>query len=685
MSPAKKETKEINPMEEDLYRQFIYYRTYSRFNDEIGRRETWTETVDRYMGFMRKTLAKRYTVQSLKDVYDLKEEEFEEIRQAILKQEVMPSMRLMWAAGPTAERCNVAGYNCSYVAVEQFRDMAETLYLLCSGTGVGFSVEQSSIDKLPTIKKQDRASGASVFVVADSKEGWADAVLHGLNTWGDGKDVVFDFSEIRPMGARLKTMGGRASGPQPLIELLELIKEKVLNRQGQKLRTIDVHDIMTKIGDIVVSGGVRRSAMISLSDLEDKDMTHAKDGKFWEENPHRALANNSAVYNEQPTKERFAEEWQNLRNSHSGERGIFNRGDLRKQVPERRWEKWVGLAAATPNGKKVMTNIGTNPCGEIILLPKQFCNLTEIVAREDDTDASLDRKARIAAILGTYQSTLTDFKYLSERWKKNCEAEHLLGVSITGQWDSERVREPNVLKRMRDIAVETNKEYAIRFNTTQSTSVTCGKPSGTVSQLVDASSGLHTRFSPYYIRRVRITGTDPLFKMLRDQGVPFRPEVGQTEENAHTFVLEFPVKSPEGAKTNADHSAIDQLKHWLVVKKNWTEHNPSATIYIKENEWDEVRDWVYTHWEQVGGLSFLPFVDHVYELAPYEAVSKEKYEELKASMPKIDFSELSVYEQEDNTEGAKALACVSGACDVSDLIANLSTPAGHPVSTGTRP
>lgn len=660
-------------MKGDLYRQFIYYRTYSRFNDTLGRRETWEETVDRYMGFMRRQLAGRYTVPSLKEVYDLTEKEYDEIRSAILAQEVMPSMRLMWAAGGPAERCNIAGYNCSYLAVESFKDIAETLYLLCSGTGVGFSVEKDSIDKLPEISKQKKIP-SKYMVVGDSKEGWADALLLGLETWASGEDVMFDYSQIRPMGARLKTMGGRASGPQPLIDLLVMAREKVLSRQGQKLRTIDVHDIMTKVGDIVVSGGVRRSAMISLSDLDDEDMQHAKDGKFWLENPHRALANNSAVYKEKPTKERFAEEWKALQASGSGERGIFNRGSLKKQVPPRRWAKWTSLAATLPEGRspnvdKVLVNVGTNPCGEIVLLPKQLCNLTEIVAREEDNTWSLERKARIASILGTFQSTLTNFAYLDDKWRRNCEAERLLGVSITGQWDCPAVRDAETLRRMRDIAVKTNQEYAIRFNITASTAVTTGKPSGTVSQLVNAASGLHSRFAQYYIRRVRIAATDPLFKMLRDQGVPYTTEVESTKGiNANTFVLEFPVKSPDGAKTNEEHSALDQLKHWLMVKQNWTEHNPSCTVFIRPNEWDEVRDWVYDHWDSIGGLSFLPFVDHVYEKAPFEAISKEKYEELVVQMPEIDFSALSKYEMEDNTEGAKSLACVAGGCDLDEVI-----------------
>ncbi len=665
---------ETNPMIEDLYRQFIYYRTYSRYNQDLGRRETWPETVDRYMKFMRENLSRQYVVPSLKALYDLTDAEFEEIRTSILKQEVMPSMRLLWSAGGPAERCNACCYNCAYLAVESFRDMAEALYLLCSGCGVGFSVEKRSIDRLPKIWPQKKAVPAKYFIVDDNKEGWADALLFGLNTWSSGEDVIFDYSQIRPQGARLKTMGGRASGPQPLIELLDLTRDIIFAREGQDLRPIDVHHIMTKIGDCVVSGGVRRSAMISLSDLEDDDIRHCKDGKFWEEAPHLALANNSTVYTEKPTEERFAEEWAALKASKSGERGIFNRGSLKKQVPERRWKAWVGLGITlpvsigrpSPNLNKVQSPVGVNPCGEIILLSHQFCNLTEVVAREGDTASDLERKVRIAAIIGTYQSTLTDFKYLNDSWRRNCEAEHLVGVSITGQWDCEAAREPSVLRKLKDIVIKTTEQYAIRFDITAPTATTCCKPSGTVSQLVNSSSGLHTRFSNYYVRRVRITATDPLFKMLRDQGVPYCAEVGQDMETATTYVLEFPIKSPDGVKTNESQSAIQQLEHWLVLKENFTEHNPSCTIFIKNGEWDEVRDWVWKHWDKIGGLSFLPFSDAVYEKPPFQAITKKEYEGLLETMPKIDFSLLGKYEQEDNTEGAKTFACAGNVCEVVD-------------------
>lgn len=631
------------------YQDFIFYRTYSRWNDDLGRRETWQETVDRYMSFMRKNVGDKLTF-----------EEYQEIREAILKHEVMPSMRLMWGAGGPTARCNVSAYNCSYLAIKELRDFAETLYLLCSGTGVGFSVEKAAVDQLPVVQPQ-KGVPSKYFVIDDSKEGWAEALHDCLHALFNGEDAIFDFSQIRPAGARLKTMGGRAAGPQPLMDLLEFTKEVVLARQGKKLRPIDVHDIMTKIGEIVVAGGVRRSAMISLSDLEDAEVQHAKDGRFWEHSAHRALANNSAVYKQKPTREEFLSEWDALRKSGSGERGIFNRGSLTEQVPARRLFEWNGVVPALA---------GTNPCGEIVLKDKQFCNLTEIVARAEDTEETLLKKARIATILGTYQSTLTDFKFLSSEWKRNCEDERLLGVSITGQWDSPAVRDEQVLTRMKHVAQDTNSEYAKRFGINPSTAITCVKPSGTVGQLVNASPGLHARYSEYYLKRVRISVTDPLFKMLRDLGVPSHPEVGQGESTANTFVLDFPIASPQGAVTADKLSAIAQLEHWLMMKRSWTEHNPSCTIYIKDGEWEQVRDWIYEHWDLVGGLSFLPYEDHVYELAPYTPISKEEYEKLASLFPKIDFSVLTRYEKDDETTGAQELACVAGGCELDGITLN---------------
>lgn len=522
------------------------------------------------------------------------------------------------------------------------------------GTGVGWSVESRNIQALPQIKIQT-GKKLPTHVIPDSKEGWADAFALGLKTWFDGKDVDFDYSLIRPSGARLKTMGGKASGPEPLRSLINFSRERILKRQGRHLTNLDAHDIICKIGECVVAGGVRRSAMISLSDLDDEAIRDAKKGQFYYTEPQRMLANNSAVYLTKPTAEEFMDEWVALMKSGSGERGIFNRGGLAQTLPKRRLTQFKG---------GIYPAWGTNPCGEIILQSKQFCNLSEVVARAEDTEETLMKKMRIATILGTFQSTLTYFPYLSNEWKKNCEKERLLGVSITGQWDSKAARDPKILEKLRDYAVEVNKKYAKRFKMNPSTCITCVKPSGTVSQTVDCASGMHARHSPYYIRRVRIAATDSLFKMLRDQGVPYYPEVGQTIENATTYVLEFPVKAPTGAICKDDLSAIDQLEHWKVVKKHYTEHNPSVTISVGEDEWIRVANWLYENWDLIGGLSFLPRSNHVYQLAPYEEITKEKYEEMKKKLEHLDFSKIVTYESIDETELKKELACVGGTCEI---------------------
>lgn len=631
-----------NPLSE-----FIYYRTYSRWIDEEGRRETWVETVDRYLGFMRENLGTK-----------LKESEYAEVREAILKQEVMPSMRLMWGAGKAARKTNVVGYNCSFIAPTKLEDFAEVMYLSMCGTGVGFSVENKVIQQLPLIKEQS-GEKLPTHVIEDSKEGWADALTLGMKTWYAGKDIDFDYSKLRPAGAKLQTMGGRSSGPDPLRNLLDFARERVMARQGRRLSSLDAHDIICKIGEIVVAGGVRRSALISLSDLDDEEMRHAKDGQFWLSNPQRSMANNSAVYSKKPHASEFLEEWTSLIKGGTGERGIFNRGGLKHQMPKRRWGHL---------GEHLET-MGTNPCGEITLRSKQFCNLSEVICRAEDTEETLMRKMRLATILGTYQSTLTDFPYLSKEWKENCEEERLLGVSLTGQWDAKAVHNAELLKKLRDEAVKVNKKYAKRFGINQSTSVTCVKPSGTVSQLVDAASGMHPRHSQYYIRRVRISATDPLFHMLRDQKFPHKPEVGQSYDTANTYVLEFPVAAPKGATTKDDLTALDQLKHWKLVKENYTEHNPSVTVSIGEDEWLEAANWLYDNWDMIGGLSFLPRSDHQYQLAPYEEITKERYEQMVAEMPKVDFAHIVSYERDDKTQGAKELACVGGVCEIDDAAA----------------
>ena len=625
--------------------EFIFYSTYSRWLEEKGRRETWVETVDRYVNFMRENLGNK-----------LKKTEYEEIRTYMLEMKAMGSMRLLWSAGAPARASNVCVYNCSFIAPARWQDFAEIMYISMCGTGVGFSVERQTVESLPLIKRQT-GKKLPVFVIGDSKEGWGDALAHGMSAWALGTDVEFDYSRIRPRGARLKTMGGRASGPEPLRNLLDFTRERMLARQGRHLTTLDVHDIVCKIGEIVVAGGVRRSALISLSDLDDVEMREAKNGQFYYTNPQRSMANNSAVYNEKPTMQQFLDEWHNLVVSGSGERGIFNRGSLKKQLPARRWKLF----------EEGFWQSGTNPCGEIILKSKQFCNLSEVVVRPEDTEESLMGKVRVATILGTYQASLTRFPYLSKEWKKNCEEEALLGVSMTGQWDNKAVRDPQVQRRLKEVAIETNRKYAKRFGINSGAAITAVKPSGNGSQLFDCASGMHPRHAPYYIRRVRIEGHNPLKQLLEDEGVPCVLEVGQSKESATTFVLEFPVKAPEGAIVKGDLSALDQLEYWKTLKENYCEHNPSVTVSVAGDEWLQVGDWVYRHWDLVGGLSFLPKSEHVYQLAPYEEISAERYHALASVFPAIDFSKLVLYETADQTTGGKELACVGGVCEI-DLV-----------------
>ncbi len=634
--------------------EFVYLRTYAKWIPEEGRRETWVETVDRYMSFMRENLGNKLT-----------EKEYSEVRMGILKQEVMPSMRLMQFAGEPARRCNTCAYNCTFTAPTKLEDFAEIMYLSMQGCGVGFAVESQNIEQLPQIMKQG-GKKLETHVIADSKEGWCDALTLGLKTWYSGKDVSFDFSQIRPAGARLRTMGGKASGPEPLRSLLAFARDRVLARQGRRLRTIDAHDIICKIGECVVAGGVRRTAMISLSDLDDVDMRDAKKGQFYMTDPHRAVANNSAVYETQPTNAELMDEWVALMKSGSGERGIFNRAALAKTMPKRRVDYFKTVGFIGDDGV-VTGSIGTNPCAEIILQSKQFCNLSEVIARANDTEATLVRKMRLAAIIGTYQSTLTNFGYISQDWTDHNKAERLLGVSVTGQWDSPVAREADVMRKMRDTAVKTNQTYAKRFGIERSMSVTAVKPSGTVSQTFNCASGIHPRHAPYYIRRVRISATDSLFKLMRDQGVPYYPEVGQSLESANTYVLEFPVVAPDHSKEarfKDDLSALDQLEYWKRVKVNYTEHNPSATISVGEDEWIGVVDWIQRNWEIIGGLSFLPRSNHIYRLAPYEAITKEEYEERRARFPKVDYAQLIAYERADESDMKRELACAGGTCEI---------------------
>jgi ribonucleoside-diphosphate reductase alpha chain len=633
--------KESSKYFENSYQEFIFYQFYSRWRDDLQRRETWVETVDRYMEYMRENLGKKLT-----------DKEYEQVRKAILNREICPSMRLLWSAGEACRRSNVTAYNCSYIAPRNWRDLSEIMYLSMCGAGVGFSVEPENVEKFPQIKKQNGKKLPKI-VVEDDKIGWCEAFVKACTAWQKGYDVDIDYSKIRPAGARLKTMGGRASGPAPLEELMKFTKKKILSRQNRRLTTIDLHDIICQIGLIVVAGGVRRSALISLSALDDINMRDAKKGAFWQTEGQRSMANNSAVYEKKPTAEEFLEEWSALVKSRTGERGIFNRGGLEKQVPKRRWEKIKNSA-----------QVGVNPCGEIYLQSKQFCNLTSIVVRPQDTVESLKRKIRLATLLGTYQATLTNFEYLSKKWKENCENEQLLGVSITGYYDNKIVRQDEVLRALREEAIETNKKYAKRFGTNPSTAITCVKPHGNSGQLLGVGSGMHPWFAPYFIRRVRISVNDPLLKLARDHGIPVKPEIGYSTSNASTMVLEFPIKAPEGAITVKDVTAIDMLNEWRRLKINFTEHNPSATIYVADNEWIAVANFVYENWDIIGGLSFLPRTDHVYPLAPYEEITKEQYEEMKSRFPKIDFSQLVLYEKEDETTGSKELACAGGVCEV---------------------
>ncbi len=623
------------------YSEYIFYQFYSRWIPELGRRETWIETINRYMDYMKENLGTKLT-----------NKEYADVREAIINQDICPSMRLLWSAGKACRQSNVWAYNCSYIAPTCTQDLGEIMYVSMCGAGLGFAVEWENVQKFPQIKKQITGK-VPTHVVIDSKEGWADAFVKGLDAWFDGKDMKFDYSMVRPAGARLQTAGGKASGPQPLMDLMDFAKRKILSKQGRRLSNIDMHDLICQIGLIVVAGGVRRSALISLSELEDTEMRDAKKGQFYITEGQRAMANNSAVYNAKPSAEEFLDEWTALVKSKSGERGIFNRAGLEKQLPARRWD-----------AIKDERQIGLNPCGEIYLRSKQFCNLTSIVVRPNDTAATLKKKIELATLLGTYQSTLTNFGYLSKKWKENCDAERLLGVSLTGYYDNPIVREDKILDMMKAHAVEVNKKYAKRFGINQSTAITCVKPHGNSGQLLGVGSGMHPWYAPYFVRRVRISHTDTLLQMARDQGVPCVPEVGQAEDTATTFVLEFPVKAPNGAIFKDEVSALDLMKEWKRLKEHFVEHNPSATIYVGPDEWIAVGNFVYENWDFVGGMSFLPRSEHVYQLAPYEEITKEEYEKRTKAIGKIDFSKLSQYENVDNTIGAKELACVSGVCEI---------------------
>ena len=633
------------------YEHFIYKSRYARWLDVEGRREEWDETIRRYLDFMKGHLKKTCG-------FDLSDDLYNELFKEISTLGTMPSMRAMMTAGPALERDNTAGYNCSFLPVDDPKAFDEAMYILMCGTGVGFSVERQYIQKLPEVPDQLFDSDTTI-VVKDSKEGWSKAFRQVISLLYAGEIPKWDVSRVRPAGERLKTFGGRASGPEPLEDLFRFVSSKFKNAVGRRLTSIECHDIMCKIGEIVVVGGVRRSAMISLSNLSDDRMRSAKAGQWWENESQRALANNSAAYTERPDVGVFMNEWTSLYESKSGERGIFNRTAAQKQAKKNGRREWDW-------------DFGTNPCSEIILRPYQFCNLTEAVVRSTDTLDDLIRKVRLAAILGTFQSTLTKFPYLRKVWQRNTEEERLLGVSLTGIMDNafmngsdSSVNLPEVLDTLRETAIETNKEMAELLGIPQSTAITCVKPSGTVSQLVDSASGIHARHSPYYIRSVRADNKDPMTQFMKDMGVPNEPDVMKKDS---TTVFSFPIKSPENALTRNDMTAIEQLDMWLVYQEHWCEHKPSITVSVRDNEWPEVGAWVYNNFDKISGISFLPHSDHSYRQAPYQECTEDEYNELLAVMPdKIDWISLAEYEAEDNTVGMQTLACSGDSCEIVDL------------------
>lgn len=633
----------------DPYRNFIHTSRYARWLDDKGRRETWAETVARYVGFMRKHMTTNYG-------YAKDDPNFDLVEKAILEHEIMPSMRALMAAGPAMEADNICSYNCSMISVDSLRAFDEAMYILMNGTGVGFSVEQEHVKDLPVIADEFEQTETTI-VVEDSKMGWAKAYKELISLLVNGQIPNWDTRKVRPAGARLKTFGGRASGPEPLKELFRFTTQVFKNAKGRRLKSIEAHDIMCKIGEVVVVGGVRRSALISLSNLDDFEMAKAKSGQWWESQPQRALANNSAVYDSKPNTAQFLREWRNLYESKSGERGIYNAESVRKHIQK----------AGRRDASKVR---GTNPCAEILLRSLQFCNLTEIVIRAEDTEEDLLRKVELATILGTWQSTLTNFKYIRKAWKNNCEEERLLGVSLTGIFGNKLTSTNGpelaaLLNRMRERAIEVNQKEAEDLGIQASTAITCVKPSGTVSQLVGVSSGIHPWHSEYYLRSVRADNKDPLTTFLKASDVPSEPEALKPES---TTVFSFPIKAPEGAIVNSHLTAVQHLELWKTYRECWTEHNPSVTISVREDEWMDVGAWVYKNFDHIGGVSFLPATDHIYRQAPYQEITKEQYEEAVSKMPaEISWNDLSMFETEDSTSGTQELACSAGVCEIVDI------------------
>ena len=633
------------------YQQVIHKTRYARWIEEDNRREDWHETVGRYVNYICESLEK-YNNYKVDDLLKAKIEKF------ILETKVVPSMRGLMTAGPALERDNTCLYNCSYLPVDSLRSFDEAMYILMCGTGVGYSVESKYVNQLPTINEHFENS-STVIVVDDSKAGWAKALRELIALLYQGQVPTWDTSNVRPAGARLKTFGGRASGPEPLERLFKFTVETVKAAAGRRLTPLEAHDIMCKIAEVVVVGGVRRSAMISLSDLEDRNMAAAKAGSWWEYSGQRALANNSAVYESKPSMEVFMAEWKSLYDSKSGERGIFSRDAARK--------------VAAKNGRRDATSeFGTNPCSEIILRPFEFCNLTEVIVRDGDTLEDLLEKIEVATILGTFQSTFTRFKYLRKQWQKNCEEERLLGVSLTGQLghkvlNGSEGHEKLIewLETMRDKSVEVNKDFAEALGINQAAAITCVKPSGTVSQLANCSSGMHPWHNEFYARTIRADNKDPITTMLKEFGVINEPDIMKPSD---TTVFTFPVKAPEGALTRKDLTAIEHLELWLVYQRSWSEHKPSITVSVKENEWMAVGAWVYDRMDELSGVSFLPYSDHTYQQAPYQDITESEYNELLAKTPEtIDWTWLSYYEVSDTTTGTQDLACSAGYCEVVDI------------------
>jgi len=643
--------------------EFVYVRTYARWMEEEGRRETWQETVDRYVNFIYEKHRDR-----------VKPRVYKHIRKAIGLLGVVPSMRALWAAGPAAEFENLCFYNCSFQAINKIEAFRECLYILMCGAGYGFSVEKKYTTQLPVIPNINTENIPQTHIVDDSRKGWADSLDILINSLYEGRDVHMDYSDIRPRGARLVTMGGRASGPDPLICLHAFVRETFFTAQGRQLMPIECHDIINEIGEIVVAGGVRRSSEMSLSDLDDSDMAKSKEWPFPQ---RRRMANNSAVYDSKPSAVEFLKEWSILASSGTGERGIFNRYAARASAPSRRNSDLI---------------IGVNPCSEINLRSEQLCNLSEVITRVEDDLDMMFKKIETAVWIGAIQSTYTYFPYLNDNWINNCEEERLLGVSITGQMDSPRLFSPDAVRAMKRKAIKTSRHAASVLGINEPTSVTCVKPSGTTSQVTNSSSGMHTRFSQYQIRRYRISSTDPLLSMLQDIGMEASPENGEgpedwdladsaserkkdlcsihvegeqwSKDKVRTWILSFPIKAPDGCITRNDLSAIEQLEHYKKMQTNWCEHSVSCTVFVKEDEWFDVGNWVLKNWETTSGVAFLPYDGGHYKQAPNEEITKEEYDKMVAEMPEIDYSLLSAYEKEDNTSGAKTYACTGDSCEL---------------------